>query len=81
MIETILSIFNKNKWTWRVADESVIPDETMIRTTLDKLAGELYSKDNGTQLSLGRLIVMRKDVPNIVDVYMMVGSIEKESND
>lgn len=63
-------------WTWKLRGESVIPDKDLIRKNLDGMKKAMYSDEPGTQMMLGRIIVIKR-APGKFDVYLMVG----EDND
>jgi len=70
--EEVARVFRKNGWTWRLAGkEEIIPDEDDVSIALDEAARVLYDEPVGTQLEVGRLIIIKKHQGH--DVFIFVG--------
>ncbi len=80
MLNDIFNQFVKNSWTWKIAGELNIPTLDDIKKTLDAMKKRLYDEPNGSQMELGRLIMIKDDT-NIHSVYMYVGDYEGENDD
>jgi hypothetical protein len=73
--EAIAEWFEKNQWTWNLADGGhLIPDAADVEAALDEAARLLYTEPVDTQLSVGRLHIVRTESGH--DVFMYVGSYE-----
>lgn len=75
--EFIADYFQRQEWMWKTNQGHIVPNVNDVAQTLDKIVENLYDEVVGTQLSTGRLIV-RKDTDNQYDVYMLVGTIDKD---
>lgn len=70
--EEIADTFQRNEWTWRLKDKGmVVPDEIDVGETLDEAARLLYDRPVGTQLEVGRLIIVKTSSGH--DVYVFAG--------
>ena len=73
--EEIARIFRREGWTWSLKDKgSIVPDEDDVEAALDESARMLYDEPVGTQLEVGRLIVVKKHRGH--DVYIFVGEFD-----
>ena len=73
--EEIARVFRKNGWEWKLKDKgSIVPDEDDVAAALDEAARMLYDEPVGTQLEVGRLIIMKRHRGH--DVYIFVGEYE-----
>lgn len=65
--------FQKNEFTWKLKGEGlVLPSETDILDALDEAARVLYDEEVGTQLEVGRLIIIKTHTGH--DVYAYFGT-------
>lgn len=65
--------FEKNEWTWNLkGGRVVVPTETDVLDALDKAAEVLYAEPVGSQLEVGRLIIVK--TYNDFDVYVYFGT-------
>lgn len=68
----IATTFKDNEWKWRLkGGRYEIPSEDDILAALDEAARMLYNEPVGTQLSVGRLIIVKKEIGH--DVYVFAG--------
>lgn len=73
--EEIAQRFIENNWTWKVKEKGeIIPDSDDIQVALDEAARVLYNEPVGTQLEVGRLIIVKKHRGH--DVYLYVGPFD-----
>ena len=70
--EEIAKIFAEHDWSWSLKDQGrVIPDKDDILAALDEAARLLYDEPVGSQLEVGRLIIVKKHTGH--DVYVFAG--------
>lgn len=75
MLEEFISKhFRTNGWTWKLKKGEVTPSETDVTEALDEAARLLYNSPTGTQLEVGRLIIIKTSTGH--DVYVLAGSYE-----
>lgn len=73
--DELARVFRREGWTWNLKDKSsVVPDEDDIDAALDAAARMLYTEPVGTQLEVGRLIIVKKHHGH--DVFVFVGEYE-----
>lgn len=70
--DLINHIFTETGHRWRVGGSLRIPDEDNIRLALDEAARLLYTEKVGATLTVGGLIVEKRDKG--YDVYVRVGN-------
>ena len=73
MIEQILSVFEKNGYTWKFSDGVRAPNEEDLTKTLETMKDALAEAEENTQVELGRLIVKKSE--GHYDVYVYVGEL------
>lgn len=75
MIEELARIFRKNGWTWSLKDRGhIVPGEEELQAALDEAARILYPEPVGTQLDMGGLIIVKRNLGH--DVYVFAGPYE-----
>jgi hypothetical protein len=68
----IAKTFTDNGWKWKLkGGRHVIPTEEDVLAALDEAARMLYNEPVGTQLTVGRLIIVKKEIGH--DVYLFAG--------
>lgn len=73
--EEIAQRFLENGYEWKIKDKGKkVPDADEIQQALDEAARVLYNEPVGTQLEVGRLIIVKKHRGH--DVYMFAGTYE-----
>jgi hypothetical protein len=68
----IHELFESIGQAWKIGGTKRVPQEADIKTTLDRAASVLYSKDVGTRLEVGGLIIEKREHGH--DVYVFVGN-------
>jgi hypothetical protein len=70
----IAKTFAENGWEWKLKRGTIVPSEEDVELMLDEAARILYDKEVGTQLEVGRLIVVKQTRGH--DVYCFVGQYQ-----
>lgn len=72
--EEIADTFQKNEWTWKTTDGSIVPNATDVLVVLDNAARKLYDEEPGSFMEVGRLIIQKQ--AKGFDVYILAGHYE-----
>lgn len=73
MYEAIAKFFNERGWRWSFKGKGkIVPSEEDVEILLDEVANQLYDEPVGTQLQVGRLIIIKTDTGH--EVYMFAGT-------
>lgn len=68
----IANTFVEKGWKWKMkGGRHETPTEEDVLAALDEAARMLYNEAVGTQLSVGRLIIVKKEIGH--DVYLFAG--------
>lgn len=68
----IAQVFQEKDWKWKMkGGRYETPSEDDVLAALDEAARMLYTEPVGTQLSVGRLIIVKKEIGH--DVYLFAG--------
>lgn len=71
--EQIAEIFAENAYTWTLTNgDIIIPTAEDVEIVLDEAVRQLYNREVGDRLNVGRLIVEKREKD--YDVYCYVGS-------
>lgn len=67
----IAQTFKDHGWTWNIKGGPKVPSETDVEEALDEAARMLYNEKVGTNLFVGRLVIVKKEIGH--DVYVFAG--------